>query len=53
MQIKYYRIADMLLSHFDTLQAPKLLYSIEDKYYYLISVCPKRINHLIIGRLII
>lgn len=28
--------ADKVLSHFDTIQVPKILYSIEDKYYYLI-----------------
>lgn len=28
--------ADKVLRHFDTMQVPKILYSIEDKYYYLI-----------------
>ncbi|MDR1348426.1 MAG: hypothetical protein LBJ63_08400 [Prevotellaceae bacterium] len=28
--------ADYVLSNFDTVTAPKLLYSIDDKYYYLI-----------------
>src|SRR6187401_1571775 len=28
--------ADKILSYFDTLIAPKLLYSLEDRYYYLI-----------------
>ena len=28
--------ADMVLSHFDSIQVPKLLYSIEDKYYYVL-----------------
>ncbi|WP_219035431.1 hypothetical protein [Empedobacter falsenii] len=28
--------ADKVLQHFDTIQAPKILYSLEDKYYYLI-----------------
>jgi len=36
--------ADMVLQHFDTVQAPKLLYSMEDRYFYLIikdSPCHK------------
>lgn len=28
--------ADRILSYFDTLKVPKLLYSLEDRYYYLI-----------------
>jgi hypothetical protein len=28
--------ADIVLSHFDSLQTPKLIYSIDDKYFYLI-----------------
>ncbi len=28
--------ADIVLEQFDTIQTPKLLYSIEDRYYYLI-----------------
>ena len=28
--------ADIVLSHFDNIQVPKLLYSIEDKYYYVL-----------------
>ncbi len=28
--------ADAVLKHFDTIQAPKLLYSLDDTYYYLI-----------------
>lgn len=28
--------ADIILSHFDSIQVPKLLYSIEDKYYYVL-----------------
>lgn len=28
--------ADKILSYFDTLRVPKLLYSLEDRYYYLI-----------------
>lgn len=28
--------ADMVLQHFDTVRAPKLLYSMEDRYFYLI-----------------
>ncbi len=28
--------ADVLLKHFDTIEAPKILFSLEDKYYYLI-----------------
>ncbi|MDR0195385.1 MAG: hypothetical protein LBI73_09700 [Myroides sp.] len=28
--------ADAVLKHFDTIKAPKILYSLEDKYYYLI-----------------
>lgn len=28
--------ADMVLSHFDTIQAPKILYALEDKDFYLI-----------------
>ncbi len=28
--------ADAVLKNFDTLQAPKILYSLEDRYYYLI-----------------
>lgn len=29
--------ADKILSYFDTLRKPKLLFSLEDKYYYLIA----------------
>lgn len=28
--------ADAVLKHFDTIEAPKILFSLEDKYYYLI-----------------
>ncbi|MDM1362568.1 hypothetical protein [Myroides marinus] len=28
--------ADAILKHFDTIESPKILYSLEDKYYYLI-----------------